>query len=182
MEKEYIYAEVPYDKEALANLMKFNAVGSPVKWIINATLLVAAIILIFVTNGSAAFPFAIMLLVLASLLTFLTIFSYFVKPSVALKDMTPDKTVINRFEFQDDGIDMSSERAGQKGSSRLSYSNFCKLYETKIAFYLFVNSTGAIIVTKDCIQKGTSDDLRKLLNEKITNPKINKLKKEKSAV
>jgi ABC-type multidrug transport system fused ATPase/permease subunit len=177
MEKEYIFAKVPYDKEALKNLMKFNAVASPVKWIVNLGLLVIAIILLFVTNGSAAFPFSVMFLAISSMLMFLTVFSYFIKPAVALKDMSSEKTVINSFTFTDDGIDMSSERLGQKGASKLSYANFCKLYETKIAFYLFVNSTGAVIVTKSCIENGSVSDLRALLNEKITNPKINKLKK-----
>ena len=94
---------------------------------------------------------------------------------IKLKNFTEDNIVFNQFSFEENNIKLFSESKARKGSSELPYSALTRIDESKTTFYLFVNKSSALIITKASITQGSTDDLRKLLISKVPNKKINKL-------
>ena len=88
----------------------------------------------------------------------------------------------NTYSFEDDRICVVGSVKGETESFHVNYSTLFKVKETKNCFYLFVNSTSALIVKKDmsCYIKGDSDKLKKLLEMKLTLFQ-NKMKKCKAS-
>ena len=173
-----IKASVTYDKAALSALMKYNAVKSPSDAISMgiATALVAAAMILSI--GTAGFTIFSIALVFVLALDFIMAFNYFVKPVIKFKSFNDENTVINNFIFTDESILITSKSKVKTGSSTIKYEWIIKACETKSAFYLFLNKQGGLIVTKSEITVGNEDELRALLNSKIS-AKRNKLLKTK---
>ena len=124
------------------------------------------------------FSITLILLILSTVVLILALYSYFLKPEIALRKFNADTIVTNHFIFQDDGVNMASRSKLREGASKLGYSSFIKVCETKKAFYMFVNKTGVLIVTKSGIQNADENDLRRFLNSKFQDKTKNKLKKK----
>lgn len=170
-----IKADVNYDKKTLVDFIRFAMVNRPWKWGIVGGLFLLSFVLMLISIGSKFLSYSVLLFVLVCMAVASLLIVYFLNPLIKLKDFTDEKIVINHFSFEEKVIKLSSESKVRKGSSELPYSAFTKIDESKNAFYLFVNKSSALIVTKSSITDGTVDDLRKFLISKISNRKINKL-------
>lgn len=170
-----IKADVTYDKKAMLAFMKFTVVDRLWKWFIYGALLILAIVLTICNAKTNFLPFAIIFLVFASIVDFLTIFSYFINPQLKLKNFSDEKTIVNHFSFEDKVIKLKSESKARKGESELPYYAFKKVDESSSAIYLFLNKTSSLIITKSEITEGSYEELKKFLISKIPNKTINKL-------
>ena len=170
-----ITADVKYDKEALGGLMRFSVVDKPWKWIIYGALFVASLILMILNIGSQHLPLTIILLLFVVTICSIVLFSYFINPKLKLKAFTDESIILNRFTFEEKVIKIVSESKKKSGSSEIPYSAFVRVDESSTTFYLFVNKTSALIVTKSAITNGDANELKTFLMAKIPNKKINKL-------
>ncbi|MBQ8163116.1 MAG: YcxB family protein [Clostridia bacterium] len=173
-----IEAEVIYNKQAFGDLMKFNAIPSLAKAIFYVVSFVFALGLMITSIGQQFFPISLVLFILVCTVSLLALYSYFIRPQLALRKFNDDMIVTNHFVFEDDGVKMSSKTKSRQGSSKLAYSSFVKICETKKYFYLFVNKTGVLIVTKSEILNSDEKALRSFLNSKFPDRTKNKLKKK----
>lgn len=170
-----ITADVKYNKEALCGLMRFSVIDKPWKWVIYGALFVVALALMIINIGSKHLPLTIIFLLFVCTICGIVLFAYFLNPRLKLKNFTDESIVSNHFAFDEKVIKISSESKKKSGSSEIPYSAFVRVDESSKTFYLFVNKTSALIITKSEITNGSAEELKKLLLTKIPNKKINKL-------
>jgi len=173
-----IKASVTYDKAALSALMKYNAVKSPSDAISMGIATALMIVAMILSVGTATFTIFSIVLVLVLAFDFVMAFNYFIKPIIKLKSFSEENTVVNNFIFTNESILVTSKSKVKSGSSTIKYEWITKACETKGAFYLFLNKSGGLIITKSEITEGSDNELRALLSSKIS-AKRNKLLKTK---
>lgn len=173
-----ISADVLYDKKALTSLMKYSSIDKPWKWVVYALVTLLAVSWFVISVSTSGFSvYYLIILLIAVVIDFLVIYSYFIMPKVKLKSFTEENEVTNHFTFCDDSIRIRSVSKKRTGTSDIKYTMIYKACESKDTFYLFLNKRGALIIKKDCITNGTVEGLRALLTEKISY-KRNKLNKK----
>ena len=170
-----ITANVEYDKKALIGLMRFSVVDKPWKWAIYGAFFLFALIFMLCSIGNNILPFSIIIFVFVCITISFTLFGYFINPIIKMKKFSEENIVLNHFSFEDSAIKIESKSKKRNGSSEIPYSAFTRIDESGTTFYLFVNKTSALIITKASITDGTTDELKSFLLSKIPNKKINKL-------
>ena len=170
-----IKADVTYDKKAMLSFMRFTAIDKPWKLAIYGALFVFAVVLTILNLKTDFLPFAIIVLFFVSLIEIFTIFAYFISPNMKLKNFTDENIIKNHFSFEEKSVKLKSESKARKSDGEIPYYAFVKVDESSLAFYLFVNKTSALIITKSEITEGTPEELKKFLIAKIPDKRINKL-------
>lgn len=170
-----ITADVYYDKKALTGLMRFSVIDKPWKWIGYGILFAISLALMILNIGKEQLPFTIVWFVFICTICCIVLYAYFANPRIKLKNFNDESIVLNHFAFDENSIKISSESKKKSGTSEIPYFAFVRVAESSTTFYLFVNKTSALIITKSEITNGSAEELKKLLLAKIPNKKINKL-------
>lgn len=171
-----IKAVVEYNKEVNEDLLKFNALSNPWKWLVYLGATAISIMLVIMNRNSDFFAISIAILISAVIMDLVVLYYYFIAPKQKLNNLKDADIVKNTIEFSDQYIQISTTFKGKKSVDKLYYQQLYRIYEGKNAFYLFVDKYNTLIVTKKGIVVGTIDGLKKLLNDKVKNKKRNKLK------
>ncbi len=88
-------------------------------------------------------------------------------------------TLVNIIRVSDEGIYVFSDNNSDTSENYLSFENVNSIFETDTAFYIYFTFNNAILLTKDDIEKGSVDELRKLFKEKLGNKFIDRYLKNK---
>ena len=169
-----IKATTVYDKKVNEELLKFNIISNPLKWIIYLFATISSILLCIFNADSDFFTISILILVSTLIIDIVFIYFYFISPKLKLKMFKDSDIVTNEFEFDESTIKIKSRFNGKKENNTIPYEKIYKLCEGPSAFYFFVDKYNTLIVNKNGIDCSI-DELKVFLKEKITD-KRNKLK------
>ncbi len=78
-------------------------------------------------------------------------------------------TLVNIIRVSDEGIYVFSDNNSDTSENYLGFENINTIFETDTAFYIYFTFSNAVILTKEDIEKGSVEDLRKLFKEKLGN-------------
>ncbi len=173
-----IKATVNYDKKTMLAFMRFVVIDKPWKFIGYVLSFILSLFLMLVNIGGDYFKTFAILFGFVCVAVGFAVFAYFINPLIKLKNFTDENVVENTFSFDEDRVRFSSKSKKRSTNSELPYNVFSRIDESKTTFYLFINKSSALIITKSGITDGDEKELRKFLNSKITNKKINKLSKK----
>lgn len=169
-----IKATTVYDRKVNEELLKFNLISNPFKWVIYLVATVSGVILCILNAGSDFFTISVLILISSIALDLVIVYYYFISPKLKLKRFKDSDAVTNYIEFEDKAIHIKSKYNGKKESNTIPYEKIYKLCEGPTAFYFFVDKYNTLIVNKDGIE-GSISDLKAFLMQKVDG-KRNKLK------
>lgn len=169
-----IKATTIYDKKVNEELLKFNLISNPIKWIIYLLATICSVLLCIFNADSDFFTISILILVSTLIIDVVFLYYYFISPKLKLKKFKDSDIVTNEIEFDEHAIKIKSRFNGKKENNTIPYEKIYKLRESSSAFYFFVDKYNTLIVDKNGID-GSIDDLKNFLKEKISD-KRNKLK------
>ena len=169
-----IKATTIYDKRVNEELLKFNLINNPIRWIVYLLATISSILLLIFNLDSDFFLISLFILIFIVFFDLVFIYYYFISPKLKLRKFEDKDAVTNYVEFDNSLIRIKSRYNGKKESTTIPYEKIYKLCESQFAFYFFVDRYNTLIVTKDGIES-SAEDLKLFLNEKITG-KRNKLK------
>ena len=169
-----IKATTVYDKRVNEELIKFNLLGNPLRWIVYLVATICSVLLLIFNLGSDFFTISIFILAFVIFFDLILIYSYFIAPKLKLRNFNDKDVVTNFVEFDNSAIRIKSKYNGKKESTSIPYDKIYKLCESSFAFYFFVDKYNTLIVTKKGVE-GSVDDLKSFLKEKISGNR-NKLK------
>ena len=169
-----IKATTVYDKKVNEELLKFNLINNPIKWIIYLIATISSVLLLIFNLDSDFLTISIVILVFVVLFDLVFIYYYFIAPKLKLRNFSEKDAVVNYIEFDNSAIRIKSKFNGKKETTNLYYDKIYKLCENSFAFYFFVDRYNSLIVTKTGVE-GEINELKSFLSTKITGSR-NRLK------
>ncbi|MEO3945982.1 YcxB family protein [Gorillibacterium sp. CAU 1737] len=77
------------------------------------------------------------------------------------------KPMHQHFTLTPEAIRYEGNQGGIESSSTIAWNSLYRVYESKTAFYLYVNKKHAMVLPKADITAGTPDELSRLMQEKL---------------
>lgn len=77
------------------------------------------------------------------------------------------KPMHQHFTLTREAIRYEGNQGGIEASSTIAWNSLYRVYESKTAFYLYVNKKHAMVLPKADITAGTPDELSRLMQEKL---------------
>lgn len=153
-----------FTEDSLVNFKRFTLVKkSIIKPAVMYILCLAVIVCTFIYNGRFELNFKTILYPSLAIIcgVIVTIF-YYIRPKKDNEQLIGKEV---EYTFADDGVSV--------GEINIPYSDFVKVYEDNNYFYFYVTDNDGFFLNKESVDF----DLKALLNEKIENKKVLKLKK-----
>ena len=168
-----IKGSTTYTAILLRKMMRTELFRSKV-WLIPLALceMVACFLLVFLLIIRAEITLKIILLCISPLVLAILLFTLFpVAAATAQKALFGTR---NDYVFSEDGLTANSNNPTQSGEGKYLYGAFIRVIETKDTFYLYISKAHIIIVEKGGITKGSSQELRALLEKHVTCKILNR--------